>query len=157
MMKIKHTNIENALEYFENKQFSDKSEKEILNKFPEIMSYLTSNQFSVLSDDEYMILSFNILILLKTLMDTREDLPEITDELIELNETKNWENLEKAGNIPIEEKIYLLFGEDNKDLAEFILAGFSDEEDEDEDVEISIPAQEIIFISVKTIFDCFRD
>lgn len=156
-MIIKYSDIEKALEYFENKQFSDKSEKEILNRFPVVMSYLTSNQFSVLSDDEYMILSFNILILLKILLDTGKDQSDISDELIELNETKNWEKLENTENIQFKEKVYLLFEEKNKDLAEFILSGFEDEEDDDDDVEISLPAQEIIFITVKTIFDCFND
>jgi hypothetical protein len=151
-MKIDYADIDNALDYFENKQFSDKSEKEIFSKFPEVMSYLTSNQFSVLSDDEYMILSFDILILLKALTDKNETFHGITDELIELNETKNWEALENTGNIPFKEKVYLLFGKANNDLAEFILSGFDDEED---DVEISLPAQEIIFITVKTIVDCF--
>ncbi len=156
-MIIKYSDIEKALEYFENKQYSDKSEKEILNRFPVVMSYLTSNQFSVLSDDEYMILSFNILILLKILLDTGKDQSDISDELIELNETKNWEKLENTENIQFKEKVYLLFEEKNKDLAEFILSGFEDEEDDDDDVEISLPAQEIIFITVKTIFDCFND
>ncbi len=156
-MIIKYSDIEKALEYFENKQFSDKSEKEILNRFPVVMSYLTSNQFSVLSDDEYMILSFNILILLKILLDTGKDQSDISDELIELNETKNWEKLENTENIPFKEKVFILFEEKNKDLAEFILSGFEDEEDDDDDVEISLPAQEIIFITVKTIFDCFND
>ncbi len=156
-MKINYTDIENALEYFENKQFSDKSENEILKKFPQVMSYLTSNQFSVLSDEEYMILSFYILILLKIFIDKKVYLPEITGELIELNETKNWEKLENISNIPFEEKVYRLFKEENKDFADFILSGFYDEEDEKAEVEISLPAQEIIFITVKTIFDCFSN
>ena len=156
-MQIRHSDIEKALEYFENKQFSDKSEKEIMSKFPGIMSYLTSNQFGVLSDDEYMILSFNILILLKTFLDKGNNPADLPEELIELNEAKNWEKFEHAGNIPFKEKVFVLFEEKNRDLAEFILSGFEDEDDDEEDVEISLPAQEIIFITVKTIFDCFSD
>ena len=153
-MTIDQNSIEQALDYFENKRFSDTSEKEILKRFPEIMSYLTSNQFNVLSDDEYMILSFDILILLKIILDSNENPASVSNELIEANEAKNWEKFEKIGNIPFIEKAYRLFDKKNKDLSEYIISSFYDEEN-DED-EINIPAQEIILIAVKTIFDCFN-
>ena len=153
-LKITSEDIDNSLEYFEQRHFSDNSEKEILSNFPEIWSYATSNQFKVLSDDEYMILIFDILVLLKILKEKLHDTSGITSERIELFETKNWDTLEKLGNISLEEKMDIMFGNEYPELMEFIISGYTDEDD-DEESDISLPAQEIIFITAKTIIDCF--
>ncbi|HHH54442.1 MAG TPA: hypothetical protein ENK91_12345 [Bacteroidetes bacterium] len=154
-IKITHEDIDNSLEYFEERQFSDSSEKEILSNFPEIWSYLTSSQFKVLSDDEYMILTFDILVILKILNDKLGDIQDITPDKIELFETKNWDNLEKLGNISLEEKMDKIFGKEYSELTDFIISSYTDEEGDDEI--ISLPAREIIFVTAKTIIDCFNE
>ncbi len=152
-MKINFKDIENALKFFEKNKFSNKSSKEILVKYPEVMSYMTSNQFNILSDDEYFLFSFHILLLLKIAFDSNKEIPVITAEIIEAKEALNWEKFENIGNMPNDKKTLLLFGSDNEDLANFLLSGF--QESDDEDTEISQPAREVIAIAVKSILDCF--
>lgn len=156
-MKIKYENIDNAIMYFENKQFSDKSEKEFIGQFPEILSYLTSNQFSILSEDEYMILIFDAMVLIKTIIDQENQTKEIDHLMIEARESENWDLFESLGSISFDEKVDKLFKNENEDIIDFILSSFDDEDEVEDDMEISDPAKEVIILALKTIFDCFSE
>lgn len=155
-MEITNQDIDKAIEHFENRQFSDTSEKEFIGQFPEVLSYLTSNQFSILSEDEYMVLLFDSMVLLKSIIDKTGSITRVDNNTIELMETKNWDKFESLDKMSFEDKADKLFNDDHEDVVDFILSGFENEEDDDDDnIEISIPAKEIILISLKTIFDCY--
>jgi len=154
-MEIYNQDIDNAIEHFENRQFSDSSEKEFIGQFPEILSYLASNQFAILSEDEYMVLFFDAMVILKVLIDKLETLERVDNNTIEVMETKNWDTFETFSNMSFEDKADKLFDNENDEIVNFILAGFESDEDDDDNIEISTPAKEIILLSLKTIFDCY--
>ena len=156
-MKITFESIDNAILYFENKQFTDKSEKEFIGQFPEILSYLTSNQFSILSEDEYMILIFDAMVLIKAIIDQDNQTNEIDHLMIEAKESENWDLFESFGSLSFDEKVDKLFKNENEDIIDFILSSFDDEDEVDEEIEISDPAKEVIVMALKTIFDCFSE
>lgn len=155
-MKITFEDIDNAILYFENKQFTDKSEKEFIGQFPEILSYLTSNQFSILTEDEYMILIFDAMVIIKSFIDKDNQINEIDHLMIEAKESENWDLFESLGSLSFDDKVDKLFKNENEDIIDFILSSF-DDEDEDDEIEISDPAKEVIALALKTIFDCFSE
>ena len=154
-MKITNQDLDQAILHFENKQFSDDSEKEFIGQFPEILSYLTSNQFSILSEYEYVILFFDSMILLKTILEKHDEFPIIDNNIIEVKETENWDKFESLGNVSFDDKADEMFNFKQDDLVEFILSSLEDDEEEDNE-EISAPAKEVIFMALKTILDSFR-
>jgi len=154
-MKIKYSDLDRAIDYFESKQFSDSSEKEFISKFPVILSYLTSNQFSILSEEEYMILMFEAIVLLKAIESKKKSMDDAQGVQLEALETQNWDKFESFSNMPFEEKAYKLFNNKSEDIVNFILSGFDPDEEEENIEEISPAAKEILLISLKTIYDCF--
>jgi len=155
-MEINYKDIDNAIEYFENKSFSDSTEKEFASEFPVILSYLTSSQFAILSEEEYMILMFEAIVLLKVIQNKTGAMHDVEAEKLESFETKNWDKFESFEKMSFEEKAGKLFEDKNEALVDFILSGLEpDEEDEEDFEEIAPAAKEIILISLKTIYDCY--
>ena len=158
-MKISYEDIDKALDYFEQKNFSEASEKEFISNYPNIMSYLTSGQFEALTEDEYMILMFDSMILIKALSQKQGIEKDVDSDIIEAMEAENWDRFEALGKISFHEKTDQMLGKENEALNDFIISSFEDDEDEDEstDTVISQPAKEIIFITVKTIVDSIAE
>lgn len=156
-MEINFQDIDDAIIYFENKQFSDSSEKEFAAKFPVILSYLTSNQFSILSEEEYMILMFEAMVILKVLENKLKTLNKITSDKVEALESQNWDEFEALENMTIEEKATKLFNNSDDAIVDFIVSGFESDEEDDETMEITPAAKEILLISLKTIYDCYQN
>lgn len=159
-MALTFNDIDKALEYFEQKNFSEKSEKEFLAKFPNFTSFITSNQFDALTEDEFLILMFDSLIVLKAYSNTLGGEIDADTDLIESLETDNWDKFEELGNISFSEKVESMMGKDHSELSDFIISSFEMEDedpDENPDPEISLPAKEIIFITVKTISDAILE
>jgi len=155
-MEINYKDIDDAIEYFENKSFSDSTEKEFASEFPVILSYLTSSQFAILSEEEYMILMFEAIVLLKIIQSKTGAMHDVEAEKLESFETKNWDKFESFEKMPFEDKAGKLFEDKNEALVDFILSGLEpDEEDEEDFEEIAPAAKEIILISLKTIYDCY--
>jgi hypothetical protein len=157
-MSLSFNEIEKALIYFEEKNFSEESEKKFLSIFPNYMSFLTSNQFESLTEDEYLILMFESLVVLKAYSDKYGKNIDADAELIESIETANWDKFESLGNMSFDEKINLMMGKEHSEFSDFIISSFEMEDEDEEteeymDGEISLPAKEIIFITVKTISD----
>ena len=155
-MALSFTDIDKALEYFEQKNFSEASEQEFLSKFPNFTSFITSSQFESLTEDEFLILMFDSLIVIKAYSNKFGLEIDADPDLIEALETKNWDKFEELGNMLFPEKVESMMGKDQNELSDFIISSFEmEEEDNDEnpDPEISLPAKEIIFITVKTISD----
>lgn len=155
-MTLSFNEIDKALEYFEQKNFSEASEKDFLSKYPNFTSFLTSSQFDALTEDEFLILMFDALIVIKAYTDMLGSGIDADSDLIESLETQNWDKYEELGNISFFEKVQIMMGKAQIELSDFIISSFEmEEEDNDEnpDPEISLPAKEIIFITVKTIAD----
>lgn len=158
-MKLTHDDIDQALEYFEQKSFSEASEKEFISKFPNFMSYLTSNQFEALTEDEYLILMFDSMILIKAFSQKLGIEIDPDPEMIEEVETENWDKFEAMGKISFHEKIDQMLGKENEALIDFLISSFEDDEEADESsgTEVSQPAKELIFITAKTIADSITE
>ena len=152
-MSLTFNEIEKALIYFEEKNFSEESEKKFLSKFPNFMSFLTSNQFDALTEDEFLMLMLESLVVIRAYSDKYGMNIDPDAELIESIETANWDKFEEFGNISFIEKVNSMMGSDQEELSDFIVSSFEMDEDEDEGEDISQPAKEIIFITVKTISD----
>ncbi len=146
---ITYKEIDEAIVYFENKNFSEESEKEFIGKYPVIQSYLTSNQYKMLSDDEYLLFFFDALVLLKAFEIKMPEMGDLQSDIIEQKETVIWDKYETLSSKNFEDKVISLFENKNSDVSDFILLGVEDEEED-----ISQPAKEIIVISLKTLFDC---
>lgn len=156
MMTITHDDIEKALDYFENKQFSDKTEKEFISRFPSILQYLTSNQFNTLSQDEYFILMFCAIVLMKAITGKYGIEKAPGSELIENLETVNWQKAEENPAKSFATLVMNMMGEENKDVAQLIISSLDDDNGVEDKVDISLPAKKIIFITIKTIFDALQ-
>ena len=158
-MTLTFDDIDKAMEYFEQKNFSEASEKDFLSKYPNFTSFLTSNQFDALTEDEFLILMFDSLIVIKAYTDKLGSGIDAEQDLIESIETENWDKYEELGNLSFSDKVEIMMGKDQNELSDFIISSFEmEEEDNDEnpDPEISLPAKEIIFITVKTISDSIK-
>jgi hypothetical protein len=158
-MQFTYSDFDNALDYFEQRNFSEQSEKEFMSSFPNIFAYLTSNQFDTLTEDEFLILMFNCTIIMKVFTDKIGKIIDPDQELIDEIETDNWDEFEELDINNFEEKVIFMFGNEQEDIADYILSSFDqgeDEEDEDS-IEIGLPAKEIIFITVKTVFDSLME
>ncbi|MEZ4907859.1 MAG: hypothetical protein R2771_09540 [Saprospiraceae bacterium] len=158
-MNLEFNDIDQALQYFENKNFSEKAEEEFMASYPSILSYLTSSQFEPLTEDEFLILMFDAMVILKAYQNKLGKTIDPDGDLIEKTETTNWDNFEELGKMPLEEKMFELFEDDDSPLAEFIISTLEDEDEEEEDSndEINFVVKEIIFISLKTISDCIKE
>lgn len=153
MNTISINEIFDALEYFENKNFDAFEEQKFLAGYPNILSFLTSSQFDTLSEDEYLILMFNAVVLIKAFQNKFGKCPDPDQQLIEESENENWDKFESLGNISFEDKIYALFEVKNAEIADYILSSFEDEEDEEQSDEINQIVREIISVSLKSIID----
>jgi len=153
-MTITIDDIEKSLDYFETRQFSDKTEEEFISRYPSILKYLTSNQFNALSKDEYLILMFSSIIVLKTMADKYGIDNSPGEDLLEALETFNWQVVEETPARSFSQLVMSIMGEKENDLAQFIISSLED--DEEDTNEISLPAKKIIFVTLKTIFDALQ-
>jgi hypothetical protein len=101
---------------------------------------------------------FESLVVLKAYSDKYGKNIDADAELIESIETANWDKFESLGNMSFDEKINLMMGKEHSEFSDFIISSFEMEDEDEEteeymDEEISLPAKEIIFITVKTISD----
>ncbi|MDV7394370.1 hypothetical protein RZS08_23510, partial [Arthrospira platensis SPKY1] len=102
-----------------------------------------------------MILMFDSMILLKALSHKLGTEKDVESDIIEALETENWDRFEEMGKISFHDKIDQMLGKENEALIDFIISSLEDDEDEEDSsgTQISQPAKEIIFITVKTIVD----
>ncbi len=149
---ITYKEIDDAIVYFESKNFSEESEREFINKYPVIQSYLTSNQYKILSDEEYLLFFFDALVLLKAFEIKIPQIGDLQSDIVEQKETAIWDKYETLSINNFEDKVISLFDNKYSDISDFILSGLEDDEEE-----ISQPAKEIIVISLKTLFDCLLE
>lgn len=161
-MHLEFNDIDKALEYFESRNFSEKAEEEFMSGYPGYLSYLTSSQFEPLTEDEFLILMFDAMVILKAYQDKFGKADDTEGEIIEKIETDNWDAFEALGKMSLTDKIFEMFGEEDQSLAEFVISTFEEEDEEDmieeENIadEMNTVVKEIIFIALKTLSDCVK-
>jgi len=121
---------------------------------PAIYTFLFSDSFTLLSQNERELLLYLVLITWKSIKETVPSIQKLAVENIEEAEEKNYGLLEKVKSKSFRERLDLFFEnspqEDLLALAEDVLTA------DEEEKEISTAAQEPIFLAVKSIVDAFE-
>jgi len=122
---------------------------------PAIYTYLFSDSFTLLSQNERELLLYLVLITWKSIKETIPSIEQLALENIGEAEEKNYGLVEKVKSKAFRERLDIFFKdspqEDLLALAEDILTA-----EDAEEKEVSKAAQEPIFLAVKSIVDAFE-
>jgi hypothetical protein len=120
---------------------------------PVIFSWLFSEQFELLNEDEQGYLHYLALILWQSVSKENPDLPEVSEEQIGEAEERNYEALEASVGKNFRDRLTPFFDEtDQEDLLAFAEDAVLDEEGEPESL-VTKEGREPIFIALKTMID----
>ena len=144
--------IDNVLESMERSDFDSDLLQFKLN-YPTLYAYLLNDQFELLTEDEFQLLLFNAMVIVRCFSETGIS-AQLQEEEIEACESENWRMLDAAAPAGFSEKLDVFFESSRQeDLLAFIEDSLV--EDEDREIPISSVAREILFVSLKTIVDVF--
>ena len=122
--------------------------------FPVVYSYLTNDQLSSLTDEEYKILIFSAMVIARSFEYSETFNPSNDPVLLENKESINWNLLQNSKPVGFHDKLDVFFeNAEQEDLLAFIEDSLTD----DDEFEISSAAREIIFICLKSIVDFFEE
>ncbi len=117
-----------------------------------IAAFILSEGFLMLTEEEYDLLWYLVLIISFSFDYFEKDVLSIED--IETLEEKNWDVFNQMGSKPFKEKLDVMF----KDYPqEDLLALVEDTLQNDEESSITAVGREIIFIASKTIIDAYHN
>jgi len=149
---IKESIIDIAADMLENADFEAElaSFKE---KYPVLHSYLLNEQLSLLTEEEYQILWFDAMVLVRS-FELADLIPtSITAIDLEDFESNNWSLFENSKPMGFRDKLNIFFEQtEQEDLLAFVEDSLAD----DEEMPISSAAKEIIFISLLSILDVLQ-
>lgn len=119
-------------------------------EYPEIMAYVFSESFELLTTDERKIYEYIVYVLLHTIHQGREESPDINPEQIMDAEEQNWSSYLSTGNVGFRKKLNPFFdGYVEEDGLAFIEDILTDDDEED----LTEEGKSWIFIGSKTILD----
>ena len=142
------------LEAYDDDQYEQEMEK-FADEQPVVFSYLFSEQFSLLSEDEQGYLHYLALIAYKAIQQAGNGTPlaEISEEQIGEAEEKNYEILENSPGENFQDRLEPFFEDyEQEDLLAFAEEAILEEEDEAEAI-VTNEGREPIFIALKTMID----
>jgi len=118
-------------------------------EYPEIMAYLFSDSFELLTTEERKIYEYITYVLIHTVHQGREESPDINPEQIMNAEEKNWSAYLSTGNIGFREKLNPFFeGYEEEDGLAFIEDILTDDQED-----LTEEGRSWIFIGSKSILD----
>ena len=121
-------------------------------KQPILFSYLLSESFKLLIEEESEYLLYLALVIWKAVDAEVTDLPLLDSEKIEEIEEKNWTLLNETKARKFNEKLDVFFDKyPQEDLLAFVEDALVD--DEDEDAFVTKEGKELLFIGLKTTID----
>ena len=121
-------------------------------KQPILFSYLLSESFKLLIEEESEYLLYLALVIWKAVDGEVADLPLLDSEKIEEVEEKNWTLLNETKARKFNEKLDVFFDKyPQEDLLAFVEDALVD--DEDEDAFVTKEGKELLFIGLKTTID----
>jgi len=122
--------------------------------YPDISAYLLNDQLDALIEEEFRILWFNALVIIKS-FEKAEQIPEKLDKKsLEEHESSNWSLLQNSKPVGFNEKLDAFFKDSEQ---EDLLALIEDSLAEDDEMQITSAAKEIIFICLKSLVDLFDE
>lgn len=117
---------------------------------PEILAYLTSEDFELLTSDERDVMLYSALVIYKSVKKVKHKFPKVTPQAIESAEEKNWLLLDGVAQKKFRDRISIFFETSpEEDLIAFIEDMLAD----DDENPITAEGREPIFIALKTIVD----
>ncbi len=117
---------------------------------PEILAYLTSEDFELLTSDERDVMLYSALVIYKSVKKIKLKFPKVSPQAIESAEEKNWLLLDGVTHKKFRDRISIFFETSpEEDLIAFIEDMLAD----DDENPITVEGREPIFIALKTIVD----
>ena len=127
---------------------------EIKQNYPLIHSYLLNEQMSLLSEEEYQLLWFDAMVILKSCERCGNIQKDLDQARLEDYESDNWAKFENSKPAGFRDKLDVFFNEtDQEDLLAFIEDSLAD----DDEMQVSSAAKEIIFIVLKSLVDLLTE
>jgi len=150
---ISKNEIEKQIDFLENADF-DVEIKKLQEIQPVIYSYLSGEHLEMLSEDEFKILLFDSLVIIKSFYTIYPQIEQIDAEKLEMIESGNWASFDNSKPVSFRDKLDEFF-HDYPQLE--LLAFVEDSLADDTEMPISSPGKEILFVSLKSLIDLFND
>lgn len=129
-------------------------QKEISDNQPAIAAMLTDESMELLSDDEYELLWFVLVVMYQCITSQNGELLPVTVSKLESFEEENWETLGENTNAPFRARLDKFYAQtQQEDLLSFIEDSF----ESDEEMHIAPASREVLFITAKSAMDAFLD
>jgi hypothetical protein len=148
-MIVSETVIDAIVEELENSDF-EKEVADFSKKQPVLISYIFSEDFELLTQDEREYMLYLLLVIFKSIEKTNPKLPPLSKNALEIAEERNWELMETVTANHFRDRLDVFFKTSNQ---EDLLAFVEDALVEDEDSNITKEGREPIFIALKTVID----
>jgi hypothetical protein len=146
---IREELIEKIVDQLETAEFENELEK-LKMQYPLLHAYLLNDQLETLTDDEFMILFFDALVIVKSFEQSGTMPSALSEERLEELESDNWNRLHDSKPVNFHEKLDVFFeATRQEDLLAFIEDSLAD----DDEQLVSSAAREILFICLKSIVD----
>lgn len=120
------------------------------NQYPILFSYLMNDQLASLTEEEFQLLFFDAIVMLKCFESVGKIPGEFDPKALEDKESANWNLMQNTKPIAFQEKLDVFFEETRQ---EDLLAFIEDSLAEDDEFAISSAAREIMFICLKSVLD----
>lgn len=146
---VSENRIDQVIQDLDSSKFYEERLKSIINDQPAIVSYLESEGFELLSDEERDLLWYLTVVVYDSIFKIEETIPEIDVTVIETIEEKNYALLE-SDHMKFSDMADLLF---NDYPEEDLLAFIEDTVIPDEEHFPSPIGRKVIFITMKTVID----
>lgn len=150
MQMITETQIDDIIDNLE-RQDDKVIIAEIASAQPALLSYILSDSFKILTNEENKILVFLFLVIYSAF---GAELEAVDPEGIEHMEDKNWEIFNTTSGQEFHEKITPFFKEYAQ---EDLLAFVEDTLVDDEDNPVTSEGRSVIFIAMRTVIDCLTE
>jgi hypothetical protein len=148
MQFIPEKAIEGVLDKFEKKGFFDQLSKALIDEQPFVLSYIESDSFDILIEEEKDLLWYCSLVIYGACNSIIENMPEIQQESLNKWEEKNYELIEE--HVKFSEMADTFF---QKYTQEDLLAFVEDTLIPDEEDELTPVGRKVLFITLKTLID----
>lgn len=148
---ISESDIEQTLTWLEaDPQQFEQAIDQLKEEQPQILAYLFSAAFDILTQNEKDLLLYLTIVIFLTYKQAREKLPIIDQDKIEETEEHNYTLFELTKAIEFRDRLDIFFENyPQEDLLAFVEDALTDEEEE----QISKTGRAPMFIALKTIID----
>ena len=154
MKFIPESTIDKVVKRFESKSEQyDSLIKEFDEQQPQLLAYLCSESFDLLTGEERNYLMYLSLIVWQAVIESAGALEELDEDAIVLREEANWGRMKQISERKFRDRVTPFFENyPQEDLLAFIEDALVYDEENDE-IEITKEGREYLFITMKTVID----